>query len=97
MHQPKATVLFEREGNIAIITLNRPAHYNGLNNALMKELLHILDSISEDDSIRAVVLTGAGAGFCAGGDLQKVKVLSKDERISPPFGAKDFVPKRGIF
>ncbi|MEM1120574.1 MAG: enoyl-CoA hydratase [Bacteroidota bacterium] len=63
------TVLLKREGKVAIITLNRPARYNAITNAMRWGLIHTMNEVQKDDSIKAVVLTGAGKGFCAGADV----------------------------
>lgn len=62
-------VLFSVDGPVARITLNRPATYNAMNDALMAGLGESLAKVEDDDSIRVVVLTGAGAAFCSGADL----------------------------
>lgn len=63
------TVLFEREGGLARITLNRPARLNSFTEAMHGELARALDEVAADPGLRAVLLTGAGRGFCAGQDL----------------------------
>ena len=70
-------VLEERKGNVAIIRLNRPDKLNALNIELGRGLVHALLHASQDNSVRAVVLTGAGRGFCAGGDLEFILDLRK--------------------
>ena len=62
-------VLREDEGRVAMLTLNRPDKMNALNIALFLELDAHLDAIEGDEGIGAVVLRGAGRGFCAGNDL----------------------------
>lgn len=64
------TLLLEVKDQVATITLNRPDAYNAVNDAMAEELhLAILDC-DEDPGVRAVVLTGAGKAFCAGGDVK---------------------------
>ena len=70
-------VLEERKGNVAVIRLNRPDKLNALNIELGRGLVHALLHASQDNSVRAVVLTGAGRGFCAGGDLEFILDLRK--------------------
>jgi 2-(1,2-epoxy-1,2-dihydrophenyl)acetyl-CoA isomerase len=70
-------VLEERKGNVAVIRLNRPDKLNALNVELGRGLVHALLHASQDNSVRAVVLTGAGRGFCAGGDLELILDLRK--------------------
>jgi 2-(1,2-epoxy-1,2-dihydrophenyl)acetyl-CoA isomerase len=63
------TVLYEARGAIALITLNRPQALNSFTRAMHQALWEALDRVEADKSIRAIVLTGAGRGFCAGADL----------------------------
>lgn len=62
-------VLTERRTSIATITLNNPAQYNALGGSLLTELNAALDSVLSDAAVRAIVLTGAGKGFCSGAQL----------------------------
>jgi len=62
-------ILEERNGAVMTLRLNRPAKLNALNPELCRALVHGLLRASEDRSVRAVVLTGAGRGFCSGGDI----------------------------
>jgi enoyl-CoA hydratase/carnithine racemase len=55
---------------VSTLTLNRPERLNALNSALGQALLGALNHVAQDTTIRAVVLTGAGRGFCAGGDVE---------------------------
>ena len=59
-----STVLTERVGDVGVITLNRPEKLNALNRALMEDLEAAVRA-SEEDGVRALLLTGAGRGFCA--------------------------------
>ena len=70
-------VLEERKGNVAVIRLNRPDKLNALNVELGRVLVHALLHASQDSSVRAVVITGAGRAFCAGGDLEFILDLRK--------------------
>lgn len=67
-----STLLFDQQNGVAKITLNRPKAYNSFNKDLALSLQAALDKCAADDSIRAVVLTGAGKAFCAGQDLGEV-------------------------
>ncbi|HKV05765.1 MAG TPA: enoyl-CoA hydratase [Candidatus Acidoferrales bacterium] len=62
-------VLEERSGSVMTLRLNRPTKLNALNLELSRALVDSLLRAGEDRSVRAVVLTGAGRGFCAGGDV----------------------------
>ena len=59
-------VLSERRGSIAILTLNNPQQYNALANAVMTDLGAALENAQHEPGVRAIVLTGAGKGFCSG-------------------------------
>lgn len=66
------TILFEKIGNVARITLNRPKVYNSFNREMALALQEQLDACKKDPEVRAIYLTGAGKAFCAGQDLQEV-------------------------
>ena len=65
------TVLYEKNGNVAIITLNRPERLNAITQALLTGLIQQLETARKDDEVVAVILTGAGRAFCAGEDLKE--------------------------
>ena len=62
-------ILFDVRDHIATITLNRPDRLNAFTGTMMKEIIDALDHTDADDGVRAVIVTGAGKGFCAGADL----------------------------
>lgn len=62
-------VLTERRDRVAVLTLNNPAQYNALGGSLLPELNAALDSALSDSAVRAILLTGAGKGFCSGAQL----------------------------
>lgn len=64
-------LLIENESGVRTLTLNRPAAFNALTEQLKNELVAALHDAAADDSVRAVVLTGAGKAFCAGQDLKE--------------------------
>ena len=64
------SVLFERDGAIATLTLNRPAALNALDLSMMDALVARVASVADDSTVRVVVLQGAGKHFMAGGDLK---------------------------
>ena len=66
------TIILERIGNVAKITLNRPKVYNSFNREMALALQNALDDCQEDANVRAIYLTGEGKAFCAGQDLQEV-------------------------
>lgn len=67
---PYTALLFEVRDNIARITLNRPDAANALNVDLARDLMYAALQCDEDPTIRAVIVTGTGRMFCAGGDLK---------------------------
>lgn len=69
-HQP-TDVLYEEEGAVAVLTLNRPASLNSFTRRMHRDLWSALDRVEANRAIRALVLTGAGRGFCAGADLSE--------------------------
>ena len=64
------TLLYEVDQGVATITLNRPAVLNAISQQMIEELQATLDIVKDDASVRAVVVTGAGRGFCSGADLK---------------------------
>ncbi len=64
------TLLLQREGAVATLTLNRPTAKNALSVQMTDELIAALQALGADESVRALVLTGAGGDFCAGGDVK---------------------------
>jgi len=63
------TLMIERAGAVLTVTLNRPEKKNAATSAMWAELAAIFGSARNDDSVRVVVVTGAGGAFCAGADL----------------------------
>ena len=68
------------EDAVAVVTLNRPEVRNAINDALRTELVAVLERVAADEAVRALVLTGAGKAFCAGGDIAGMKARLE----SPP-------------
>ena len=62
-------IIYDKDGHIAVITLNRPDKLNAYSEVMVHETIAALSDARDDDNIRAVVLTGAGRGFCSGGDI----------------------------
>ncbi|MCZ7666377.1 MAG: enoyl-CoA hydratase-related protein [Chloroflexi bacterium] len=69
------TLIYEIQDNVAILTMNRPERRNALNAQLNADLLSAFQQAQADETVRAVVLTGAGKGFCAGADLTAVATI----------------------
>ena len=62
-------IAVNRDGPVARITLNRPDKLNALTEVMSDELCDVFENVRDDEEVRAVLLTGAGRGFCAGQDL----------------------------
>lgn len=66
------TIRYELDQGVLTITLNRPDVLNALNDQMAKDLLAALKQAGRDDQVRALIITGAGRGFCAGQDLKSI-------------------------
>jgi enoyl-CoA hydratase/carnithine racemase len=64
-------ILYEVEDHVLTITLNRPERLNAFTPTMGRELIEAFDAADADDDVRAIVVTGAGRGFCAGADLER--------------------------
>jgi enoyl-CoA hydratase/carnithine racemase len=74
--QPAAeqrVLLIDKRGGVVTLTLNRPAQFNSLSQALLAELATAVDAIAVDESARVIVIAGAGKAFCAGHDLKEMR------------------------
>ncbi|HEY6770142.1 MAG TPA: 2-(1,2-epoxy-1,2-dihydrophenyl)acetyl-CoA isomerase PaaG [Candidatus Sulfotelmatobacter sp.] len=75
------TILFQTQGCIARLTLNRPERLNSFNTQMHEEVRDALSQIEQDQNVRVMVLSGAGRGFCAGQDLSDLDVTANDGSI----------------
>ena len=75
------TILFEQADGVGRITLNRPDRLNSFTAEMHRELATVLDEVARFDEVRAVLLTGAGRGFCAGQDLADRAVAPDAEPV----------------
>jgi len=73
------------QSGIATLTLNRPDKRNAMSDDMRTEFIHALERVTADKAIRALVLTGAGKGFCAGGDISGM-----EKRMNAPQGEVGF-------
>mgnify|MGYP001483326541 FL=1 len=71
------TVNYTIEGPVATITLNRPDRLNAITGQMIKELQDAIGQADANKNIVGIILTGAGRGFCAGGDIESLEKLSK--------------------
>ena len=73
MNDSASVLLEENRGGARILTLNRPQSRNALSDELLAALHSALESAAKDDSVRAIIIAGAGTAFCAGHDLREVR------------------------
>lgn len=67
-----STILYEKDGGVATIILNRPDRLNAINAEMDAELTHAVNEIAEDNTVRVVVITGNGKAFSAGADIKEI-------------------------
>lgn len=73
-------VILEKEGHLAIVTINRPKALNALNSETLKDLDTVLEDLENDSNVYAVIVTGAGEkSFVAGADIAEMKDLSEEQ------------------
>jgi 2-(1,2-epoxy-1,2-dihydrophenyl)acetyl-CoA isomerase len=86
-------ILLDQDGPIATITLNRPEQLNAYTTTMGDEVTSAFRSLQRDESVRVVILTGAGRAFCAGVDLEHLKAHEMGENASkgPRLGEEDFL------
>ena len=76
-----AAVTLTIENAVAVVTLNRPDVRNAIDDATRVTLIETLEALGADEDVQAVILTGAGSAFCAGGDIRGMR-----ERLNAPVG-----------
>src|SRR3546814_8776890 len=87
------TIVYEVERGVALITLNRPHAKNALDAVMRLELASVVATIQGDESVRAVIITGAEGAFCSGGDIRgmqdstaedaRARMISMHDRCEP--------------
>ena len=73
------------------VTLNRPKRKNAMGPQMVNELLYALDDAKENTEVRVIVITGAGAAFCAGGDLKQMSSGGEGPKLEPRGGYADLL------
>src|ERR1700684_3117748 len=78
------TLKYEVADQILTITLNRPDKLSTFSGVMLKKMIETLDAADADDNVRAIIITGAGRGFCAGADLSSgADTFDRDARRGP--------------
>ncbi|NND75101.1 MAG: enoyl-CoA hydratase [Ilumatobacter sp.] len=77
-------VLYEQRGHVAVITLNRPDRLNAWTAEMGARYWDLLDAATADPTVRAIVVTGAGRGFCAGADMDLLQSIGAGDRPTEP-------------
>jgi enoyl-CoA hydratase/carnithine racemase len=80
---PYQCLLYDVQDAIATLTLNRPERLNALGDTLREDLYDAVGRASDDAGVRAIVVTGAGKGFCAGGDVKAMHEAKEQRRDRP--------------
>jgi enoyl-CoA hydratase/carnithine racemase len=78
-------VILDKEAGIATITLNRPEKLNAISAFMRQKLIMAIEEVRKDDTIKVLIITGAGRGFCAGGDVTAMGKSESSERKEPSF------------
>jgi 2-(1,2-epoxy-1,2-dihydrophenyl)acetyl-CoA isomerase len=83
------TILWERDGGVGTLTINRPEQFNGMTTKMLREAHELLHSVADDETLTVIVLTGAGKAFCPGADLKhytsgETGEAGKDEYFDVP-------------
>ena len=81
------TLLVDKQDNVLVITLNRPERLNAVNDTMHEELPDVFARVGQDPEVSAVILTGAGRGFCSGGDVRAMDERGGASRGVPGLGA----------
>ena len=75
MEQTDPPLLTQTRGQVAVLTLNRPARLNAIGSEVLERLTAAVAAAAADDRVRALVIAGAGRAFCAGADLSEIEAL----------------------
>ena len=76
------SVLYEKRGNICLITLNREDTRNALSPDIIDELVKILEDVDNNEDISCAIITGAGKSFSSGGNLHEINDMTEDNKMS---------------
>ena len=89
------TIIFEeKEPSIGLVTMNRPDQLNAINLAMLEDFEQLCEALTRDDSIRVLVITGAGRGFSSGADLNDAVVHKDTDAFADPENFLKIVQER---
>src|SRR4030088_1652395 len=94
-------VLYKTDGHVATVTLNRPGKLNAWTLRMSQEVREAMRKAADDDAVRVIVFTGAGRGFCAGGDMDLLDSIKTDSvrhapKVPPAFNPRGSVDFHGL-
>jgi enoyl-CoA hydratase/carnithine racemase len=89
-------VLREIDQGVALLTLNRPDRLNAWTNEMHRQYFDLLDDCAARDDVRAIVVTGAGKGFCAGADMGDLQALGDGGEVEGAFDQRPHTHARTI-
>jgi len=89
--RPYQSILVATADGVATITLNRPERRNAIGTVMTNELLWALEDATADETVRSIVITGAGKAFCAGGDFAQMTGGSDAPELPPKGDFKDLM------
>ena len=92
-----AFVEVTKQGNIGIITMNRPEALNALSSAVFADLSKALDQVERDEEVYVVIITGAGRAFVAGADIGETAHMNVEEGLSFSLSPWDNFPVSQAF
>lgn len=82
------TLICEKEGGIAIVTMNRPERLNALNAKMKEEISLVFDALEKDDEVKVVIFTGGLKAFCAGADIKEKASVSNVSQAQLIFNSR---------
>jgi 2-(1,2-epoxy-1,2-dihydrophenyl)acetyl-CoA isomerase len=83
MQMALENIIYEKKGAVAYVRFNRPKSFNALDFGLIKDFTKAMEMCSDDDTVRAVVITGEGKAFCGGGDIAVFRSFFDKDRAEP--------------
>ena len=89
-------IILEIEGQVAVVTLNRPDKLNAISPELHEEIMQVCRQLGEDDGVRVVIWTGAGRGFCSGVDLTAARPQGEHQPRSERIDEYGWVGRQAI-